>query len=104
MSSKRRRLRYNGHCPACGAIPSNWLKVPKIIIVDLATISTEELVPADCVDNYDPRDIFRCPHCGFMGKVVEHPETSDGYIDWGDWEYCPSYCPYCGARVVSEDA
>ena len=98
----RRRLRHKGNCPACGAIPSNWLKVPKMTIVDLATISTEELVPADCADNYDPRDIFRCPRCGFMGHVSEHPETSDGYIDWDDWEYSPKYCPNCGLMMVRD--
>lgn len=76
----------------------------KMTIVDLATISTEELVPADCADNYDPRDIFRCPRCSFMGHVSEHPETSDGYIDWDDWEYSPKYCPNCGVRMVRDEA
>ena len=100
MSSKRRRLRYDGHCPTCGAVPSHWAKAPKDAVVDIATI---ERTPADLVDSYNSKDIFRCHHCGFIGQVLEHPETSDGYIDWGDWEYCPSYCPNCGSRVVSEN-
>lgn len=97
---KRRRLRRDGRCPTCGAVPSHWTKSPRSAVSDTAVVvPMAERVPADLVGDYDPRDVFRCPRCGFMGCVSEHPEDADGYIDWDDWEYGPDYCPRCGARM-----
>lgn len=90
------KLRRNSNCPTCGATKSNWKKTPRDMY-KLEKLTT--LVSADQVDSFNPVDIFRCPHCQFMGVVYRHPEDAEGYIDWDNWEFTPSYCPHCGALI-----
>lgn len=92
----RRRISRGRHCPTCGATRACWRKDPERSPEDIGKYGGEALVPADQVDSYSPKDVFRCPRCGFVGVVYAHPEDTDGYVDWDDWECTPSYCPKCG--------
>lgn len=78
------RKQYRGkHCPACGAIPSAWKKVPKSLVLfgDLDSGGRrKKSVPADRACDYDPVDLIHCESCGFMGTVVQHPEDAEGFI------------------------
>lgn len=97
------RNQYRGkHCPACGAIPSAWKKVPRSLVLfgDLDSGGRrKKSVPADRACDYDPVDLIHCESCGFMGTVVQHPEDAEGFIDWDDWEFRPKFCPNCGKEL-----
>lgn len=70
--------------------------IPDVVPMKMARI------PADCIDDMNPVDAFRCPHCGFMGVVSRHHEDSEGFIDWADYEFIPGFCPDCGSRLEWE--
>lgn len=92
--------RPSGFCPTCGASKCHQMRHPHTM-----TDYSHDLVDDARLSHMKPVDVFTCLSCGFVGCVVEYSQDGGGYWDLDvPYDYKPSYCPSCGARVTGVDA
>lgn len=83
----------NKSCTRCGASPCHQKYSIKKRVRDISRIWP--------IFDTNPVDGVVCPSCdfGFIVSRLEHDETY--FEDLEElYEFVPSYCPHCGAKVI----